>query len=533
MLKALFKKQFLELNSFYFRNRKTGKNRSKTGTLIMVGLFMLLFAAIAFAFFGVSTALGSTLFEAKLEWLYFALLGLMSVFLGTFGSVFNTYAGLYMAKDNELLLSMPIPPRAILFVRMTGVYAMGLMYTSIVWIPSVIFYWLYGYTTAAQIAMPVLMLFLITLLVTVLTCVLGWVVALISARLKNKSFVTVLASLAFLGAYYFVYFRFNSLLTSVIANVGVIGENIKKWIYPIYQMGRGVTGEFVPAAIFAAMVIALFVIVYYVMSISFTNLITKKSGGKKTVYRYRETKTRGISAALISKELRRFTASPTYMLNTGLGLILLPVAAIAALIKQDMLRTELLPIADSLGISGMLPVVAAAVVCLASSMNCITAPSVSLEGKSLWIIRTMPVSTWSVLRAKLMMALILCCVPTTLCAAILGYVLKSGFINTILIIVCSLIFMWLLLAFGLMINLLKPNLTWTNETVPVKQGAPVMITLFGGWVVAIGSAVGYYFLIDYIKPELFLTLISLLFAGCALLTRLWLKTKGVRAFEAL
>ena len=29
MLKALLKKQFLELNSYYFQNRKTGKNRGK------------------------------------------------------------------------------------------------------------------------------------------------------------------------------------------------------------------------------------------------------------------------------------------------------------------------------------------------------------------------------------------------------------------------------------------------------------------------------------------------------------------------
>ena len=37
-----------------------------------------------------------------------ALMGLLAVFLGAFGSVFNTYSGLYLAKDNDLLLSMPM-----------------------------------------------------------------------------------------------------------------------------------------------------------------------------------------------------------------------------------------------------------------------------------------------------------------------------------------------------------------------------------------------------------------------------------------
>ncbi len=49
-------------------------------------------------------------------WLYYALMGLLALAFGVFGSVFSTYAGLYQAKDNELLLSMPIPPRRILLV---------------------------------------------------------------------------------------------------------------------------------------------------------------------------------------------------------------------------------------------------------------------------------------------------------------------------------------------------------------------------------------------------------------------------------
>lgn len=37
-------------------------------------------------------------------------------------------SSLYQAKDNDMLLSMPIPTSRILLVRLSGVYAMGLMY---------------------------------------------------------------------------------------------------------------------------------------------------------------------------------------------------------------------------------------------------------------------------------------------------------------------------------------------------------------------------------------------------------------------
>ena len=44
----------------------------------------------------------------------FATAGLMALGLSVFGSVFATQSQIYDAKDNGLLLSMPIPPRTIL-----------------------------------------------------------------------------------------------------------------------------------------------------------------------------------------------------------------------------------------------------------------------------------------------------------------------------------------------------------------------------------------------------------------------------------
>lgn len=61
-----------------------------------------------------------------MDWLYFALMGLLAILLGSFGSVFNTYSGLYLAKDNDLLLSMPIPVNAIMGARLLSVYLLGL-----------------------------------------------------------------------------------------------------------------------------------------------------------------------------------------------------------------------------------------------------------------------------------------------------------------------------------------------------------------------------------------------------------------------
>ena len=62
---------------------------------------------------------------------------LIAILLGIFGSVFSTYTGLYLAKDNDLLLSMPIPVQTIMFARLMGVYLMGLMYLAVVIVPAI------------------------------------------------------------------------------------------------------------------------------------------------------------------------------------------------------------------------------------------------------------------------------------------------------------------------------------------------------------------------------------------------------------
>ena len=54
---------------------------------------------------------------------------------------------------------------------------------------------------AALILGGVVLLIVISLFVLALSCVLGWVVANISLKLKNKSVVTLLVSLLFLGGY--------------------------------------------------------------------------------------------------------------------------------------------------------------------------------------------------------------------------------------------------------------------------------------------------------------------------------------------
>ncbi len=534
MLKALLKKQFLELNAFYFQNRKTGKNRSKSGTAVMVILFALLFLLLGVTFFGTSSMLADILVPAGFGWLYFCMMGMLAIALGTFGSVFNTYAGLYHAKDNDLLLSMPVPPSKILFVRMTGVYAMSLLYSALMWIPAVIKYFMIASPSVLCVIFCVLQTFIITLFVTVLTCALGWVVALISTKLKNKSVVTVFTSLLFLGLYYFVYFRINTFLQSLASNAEVIGSKIRSGFYPFYLMGLASTGKALPMLAVTAITIALFALTYFILSRTFIKISTTKTAEKKTEYKSEQVKTNSVKSALLRKEFKRLTSSSTYMLNCGLGAIFALALPVAAIIKADSIRDMLYAFSVMMpDIEKLFPVIAVSAVCLLLSMNQFTAPSISLEGKNIWVLQSLPVDPCDVFTAKKNMHIIINAPCAAFASAVLGYIIKADFTGIVYMVLLSVSYVMFSASFGLFLNLKNPNLTWTNETVPVKQSAAVGISLFGGWAISLIIGGGGYLLHDKIDLTNYNLICAIVLIFAARFINKWADTKGAEIFKSL
>lgn len=531
MVKALLKKQFMELFKSYFVNRKTGKAVSKSRTVMYLVLFSSLLVGIGSAFYGSGVMLVPALTSMNLDWLYFAMMGFVAMLLGTFGSAFNTYAGIYHAKDNELLLSMPIPPMKILVSRITGMWALSLLYEAIVIVPSSICYWVYGNPTPLGVAFTVLLWFVLSLVIASITCLLGWLVALISNNLKNKNVITVILSLAFFGIYYFVCFKFNELLQQFITNAEQIGKTVKTAVFPAYAFGNAAMGSSVHMLIFTAIAVACFTLMCIIMAKSFIKITTSVKADKKTVYKEKTVKVNSVKSALLHKELKRFTSSSTYMMNCGFGLVIPPVVAVFAIIKEGTITDLLTNTAAFL--NGMAPVLAVGIGCMMYGMNDISAPSVSLEGKNIWIPQSLPVDAYDVLEAKVNMHVLLNSFPAIICTTVFAVILKVDMITAILMIVASWIFVWFIGVLGITLNLKMPNLNWTNETIPVKQSMAVCITLFGGWILNALMMGGYYLLESFIKPKVYLGLIIMLYAFVTLLLNQWLKTKGKRIFESL
>ncbi len=532
MLKVLLKKQLAEVFKSYFYDAKKNRMRSKGAiaawfvfyVLIMVGMLGGMFTFL-------SLTLCDALAQAEMGWLYFLLMIGISIFLGAFGSVFNTYSGLYLAKDNDLLLSLPIPVQTIMAARLMNVYLMGTMYAATALIPALIVYWIVAGITAARVICGLLLFLIVTVIVLLLSCALGWIVAKISLRLKNRSFITVLISLVFIGAYYFFYFQANDFIRDIIQNAVIYSEKIKGAAYGLFLFGRIGEGDWLAICVYTAITAILFALVWIIMSRSFINIATASGNISKAKYVEKRARQKTVFGALLGKELARFTSSPNYMLNCGLSILLLPAIGVLLLIKGGELFRVLNEVLSAR--PGSAAILICTALCLTSSMNDMAAPSVSLEGKSLWIIQSLPIKPSLVIHAKLAVQLILTEIPMLFAAACAAIIVPASPDVKALLCVMPLIYAAFSALFSMTLGVRMPLLSWTNEIVPIKQSGAVSIALFSSWGFS-GAVAGIYLLIGYrVGPAVYLLLCAVLFAAVSFFLLRWLDTKGSRILAEL
>ena len=181
---------------------------------------------------------------------------------------------------------------------------------------------------------------------------------------------------------------------------------------------------------------------------------------------------------MLRRELNGFLSSSSYMVNAGLGLVMLVAGAVALPFFRDRLEETA---AQLPGSGSLLFIILLLGVCSLISMVTISAASVSMEGGSLWIAQSLPVSSGQVLRAKAGLHLILTLPAVLLASVSVALVARPRGAELIACILLPLAFALLMGQLGLVANLRHPNLNWTSETQAVKNGVSILIIILLSW----------------------------------------------------
>ena len=528
MIRALLKKQLLELGAAFVRSSKTGKRRSRAGTLGYALLFAVLMLLVMLSFGSMALPLAVTLVPQELDWLYFVLMELSALMVSVLASAFTSYGHLFRCRDNQQLLALPIPPGAIFAVRCGGVYLTGLIYLLLAWVPSVVCYALAAPRPGGALLAALPVALALAGVSMVLAVLLGWAVALLNRRARHKSLVTVVGTLLFLAVYYAVFQWVGNAVDALALDAVQAGASASRAAAPLRLLGLAAVGNVPALLLFLALAAACMALCGKALTKPYLRLLTFEPGRTKAEYRAKTQKKQPRTGHGIAAAGTRIWAR-MWLLNCALSSLLLPVLGVAALWKAADLRAF-----TAAYLPEGLPMLVCGMVCTIAAMNFITAPSVSLEGGTLWLLQSLPVTPQQVLRAKVELQLLLTLPAVWLCAgcAMVALRIPAGQGLPVLAVLAA--FVWLTAQMGLALGLCLPNLHWVSEAAVVKRSAASMLAMFGGWLLAGGVLFLPLILLDYAVPPLAAQggcLAVLL--GLDLLLHRWLCTRGAARFAAL
>ena len=118
-------------------------------------------------------------------------------------------------------------------------------------------------------------------------------------------------------------------------------------------------------------------------------------------------------------------------------------------------------------------------------------------------------------------------------SVVLMVLAPASAVEKVLMLVVTVLYAILFGLFGLFLGLKMPNLNWTNEIVPIKQNAAVLISMFSGMGLAMAFGGLYFLLGKVLGATAWLSISALVFLALDAALFFWLKGPGARRFAAL
>lgn len=127
---------------------------------------------------------------------------------------------------------MPIAPKFILGSRMLLLLALDAGYVLLVMGPAGVVYCMNYPVTVLSVAYFIISTLLLPLMVQAFSCLVAWVISLISSKMRNKNIITMVVSLLFLAAYFYLYSKMGDIISGLIANGTAIAVAFKSTLSP-------------------------------------------------------------------------------------------------------------------------------------------------------------------------------------------------------------------------------------------------------------------------------------------------------------
>ena len=467
------------LNKLFSFKSKTDKKKKIIKSIVIIGILLY----IAFTIFILARSLmPSFLIINKPLYLLAMLFSICSIYI-FFANIFKIKSILFDFNDYDLLMSLPVSRNMVLSSKIVSLYITNFLYTLIIMIPGYIAYvsyvdlphdWLFFVLLPTIPIIPILASSIIGIL-------LAWLISLFS----NKNIGSYIVNLSLVAVALFLYFNMYSINSDQIVSNGINMVDSFNHYYPLTNIFVSLLDKISLVNLLIYFIVPIILTIIYVALIDFgyiklrTRLLKQRLKSDYIIKKYTENSS---LFSLYKKEIKRYFSSSLYVINTSFGCILIFVLIISILLFNDNAISYFNKITSFNETIKTNIFLVFSILCVLSST---TNSSISLEGKSFWILKMLPVSNDKIFISKILVNLTIL-IPTILIAGtFFGIFLHLSLLEFLFIYLTPLVYGIFACVNGLLLNLIFPRFDYENEVPVIKQSMAVVLTILIGVIMVV------------------------------------------------
>ena len=363
------------------------------------------------------------------------------------------------------------------------------------------------------------------------------------SKFKYKNVVEIVLSMIILVGVFYFSFKVEDVFNYLLANAESINDFIIKRYYPAGIFSKlvvdfNIKDLLIFISINLAVIIATILVLgkfYFSINSKLKSINTSKTHSKVEPLNF---KAKSQTNSLIRKEVNTFFKTPVFIINAGFSLVLFLVLAVSIAIRFDSVATMLIDEETGLGLAkdliyNNLSIVIFALISFGTFMTSITSSIISLEGRNISILKSLPIKPKTILMAKVKAALLIT-TPAMLVGDLIMFIrFRTNILEAILLIILSILMPLISHLVGIIINLKYPKLEWESPAEAVKQSTSSFIAVMLGMVILMVTVGISFALIGNVLPIIALLIAIGISALINLILYLYLTKRSVKDFNNL
>lgn len=404
---------------------------------------------------------------------------------------------LFAYKDYEQIMSLPIPVRTVISAKFLYMYLQNLIFSLGIMLPIGVAYFIYTGFAPIRVLVWIVCAFATPFIPMTIASIFGAIIAAIGSRFKYKVLVQTIITMAFLVGIFILSYSLQTVQDSeeIMNDLFLLAKTMEKTIDSVYPMAVWFSiglneAKYGYVGLFVVLSAVIYLIFRSVLSVKYCAINTALlSSAKAGNYQVKKMQKGSLMQALVRKEWKRFSGSTSYMVNTGVGIILAVIASVGLFVAGTDAFYNRMPIPGFERV--MCYVMPVAIVTLIGMCNT-PSVSLSLEGKTIWILKSLPVEIMDVLKAKILFNLLLQ-IPTAIISNIfIILACKTPVFTALLAMVVSIMMCVMCSILGMILGICFVNYEWENEIQVIKQGAASAFGIFLCMFIGMGLAVAVF-----------------------------------------